>query len=110
METRTPFQKYLPYYKDRYDFMLCPKDRIEDVVAFIDTYWKKDHIFVLSRALLDWQHYSPIEDRYEISIAVHKQTGEIHAMVGVTLSSHFDAVIKEPVRWGSLLKIRPDMD
>ena len=109
MEEKTQFQKFLPYFQDRYDFMLCPTERVEDVVRFIDAYWKKGHAFVKSRKLLDWQHYNPAKDCYNISIAVHRPTGEIHAMVGVTCTSHFDDAISFPVRWGSMLKIRPDV-
>ncbi|GGG71962.1 hypothetical protein [Paenibacillus radicis (ex Gao et al. 2016)] len=107
---QTPFNKYLPYFKDRYTFELCQVDHIDAVVAFIDTYWKKDHIFVRSPELLSWQHYDREKNRYNFVIAKHKETGEIHAMVGVTLTSHFDPEIEESVRWGSMWKIRPDID
>ncbi|WP_166445728.1 hypothetical protein [Enterocloster lavalensis] len=104
------FQKFLPYYSDRYLFTLCPKERIEDVVTFIDTYWKKNHAFVVSRTLLDWQYYNTKADCYNIAVAIQKETAEIHAMVGITCTSHFDPAITKPVRWGSLLKIRPDAE
>lgn len=103
------FKKYLPYFEDRYVFEFCPVDRIGDVVAFIDTYWKKNHIFVRSPEFLSWQHYDKASNKYNFVIAKHKKTEEIHAMVGVTLSSHFDPAIKTPVRWGSMWKIRPDI-
>ena len=43
-----------------YDIHFCKRDEIDDTVRFIDEYWRKDHIFVRSRALLDWQHYGTI--------------------------------------------------
>lgn len=104
------YSRYLPYFEDRYTFEICPVDRISDVVQFIDMYWKKDHIFVRSPEFLSWQHYDKKNNHYNFVIAKHKKTEEIHAMVGVTLTSHFDPEIRNPIRWGSMWKIRPDIE
>lgn len=107
--SRSQFTTYLPHFQDRYTFEICPVDRINDVVAFIDTYWKKDHIFCRSHEFLSWLHYDKINNYYNFVIAKHRKTEEVHAMVGVTLTSHFDPAIKNPVRWGSMWKVRTDI-
>lgn len=106
---QTLFEKYLPYYQDRYNFMFCPRDRIDAVVSFIREYWNKDHIFVHSRVLLDYLHFEPDKNIYTISLAVCKKTNEIHSLVFSTLTSHFDPDICSPVRWGSMWKARNDV-
>lgn len=109
MNSRKKFEKFLPYFASRYTFEVCPKDRVEELVRFIDTYWKKDHIFVKSRRLLDWNHFDEKRDRYNFCIATEEKTGEIHAIVGFTYTSHFDSAITRPISWGCLWKSREDV-
>ena len=100
------YEKHLPYFNERYDFGICPSGRVNDLVEFIDTYWKKDHIFARSPEFLSWNHYDKTNDCYNFIIAVQKSTGKIQAMEGFTLSSHFDPDIQKPVAWGSMWKNR----
>jgi len=102
--------KHLPYFQNKYNICICPSSRINDLTEFIDTYWKKNHIFVRSIEFFKWQHYNQKTDCYNFIIAVHKYTNEIHAIFGYTLTSHFDREIKEPVVWGSIWKVRPDIN
>lgn len=101
------FELLLPSFEKDYVFELCPSSKIDAVVQFIDQYWKKDHIFVRSREMLDWQFYNPQTDQYNIVIACHKGTGEIHAMVAFVSTDHFDPQIQTPVRWGNIWKSAP---
>lgn len=107
---RPNFNSLLPLFQDRYTFEECSPSKIDEVVSFIDRFWKKDHAFVQSRKLLDWQFYNTLTNRYNIIVATHKQTGEIHAMVGVVSTRHFDPKIEMPVRWGNMWKTRPDVE
>ncbi len=104
------YEMLLPRFSKDYTFEECSADRIEDVVQFIDSYWKKNHAFVVSRKLLDWQFYNPSTGRYNIIVAFHQPTGEIHAMVGVVSTAHFDDQITNPVRWGNMWKARDDAE
>ena len=104
------FNKYLPFFSERYSFEICPKNRVDGLVSFINDYWKKDHILSRSREFLDWQHFDKKNDRYNFILAIHKHTDEIHAINGYTLSSHYDHDINEPVFWGNIWKCKPDLD
>ena len=55
---------YISKLNKNYDIHFCRIDEVDQLVLFIDTYWKKNHIFVLARELLDWQHYNRREKRY----------------------------------------------
>ena len=104
------FKKFLPYFQDRYMFQICPIDRVNDLMIFIDTYWKKGHILARSSDFLKWQHYNKTDNKYNFILAIYKQTNEIHAIFGYTLSSHFDDNIKEPIFWGNIWKNREDIN
>jgi len=109
MSTKSIYTKYLPYFQDRYSFEICSKDRIIDVMDFINQYWKKDHILAKSLDFMNWQYYNNENDNYNFIIAVYKKTDEIHSIYGYTLSSHFDYTIKMPVKWGNIWKNREDI-
>ncbi len=103
------YEKVKHLYEKQYDIHFCKVDEIDKVVSFIDSYWQKNHIFTKSRELLDWQHYDKVNQRYNFVIAVHKGTGEIHALIGFIMSSIYDAAIRTPVRWGAIWKVREDV-
>ena len=104
MEPFSSYKKHLPYFEDKYTFSICPYDRAGDVMYFIDKYWKEGHILARSFDFMKWQHYDKIKDRLNFIIAEHKQTKDIHAIYGFTLSSHFDPHIAEPILWGNIWK------
>jgi len=106
----TIYNKFLPYFQERYLFQRCPVDREGDLAVFIDTYWKKDHILARSPDFLKWQHYDNTDNLYNFVIATYKPTCEIHAIFGYTLSSHFDNNINEPILWGNIWKNREDIN
>ena len=110
MSILTMYNKYLPYFQDRYLFQRCPVDREVDLAVFIDTHWKKGHIFARSSDFLKWQHFDITDNLYNFIIAVYKKTNEIHAILGYTLSSHFDKNIKAPIFWGNIWKNREDIN
>ncbi len=103
------FEKYYSYFSDRYEIRFCRAEERERLVDFIDRYWKHNHALVLSPALLDWQHFEPRKDGYSFSMAICRETQEIHALQGFILSSHFDPEIRKPIRWGAIWKNREDV-
>jgi len=103
------YERYKKMYDPMYKISICKKDEIDDVVEFIDKYWKKDHALVKSRSLMDWQYYNEQNQTYNFIIARNKATGEIHAIEGFISTSHFDPQISKPMTWGSIWKAIPDV-
>ncbi|MFD1178852.1 hypothetical protein ACFQ3W_21475 [Paenibacillus puldeungensis] len=96
-------------YEKSYEFRFCKINEIDKVEKFIDNYWQKGHIFTKSKELLDWQHLDVENERYNFVLAIHKKTGEIHALVGFIMSNLYDREIAKPIRWGAIWKIREDV-
>lgn len=78
-----------------------------DLRSFIDEHWRKDHVFVQSKALLDWQHRDVVSNSYNFILGIEKTTGDIHGVLGFISLSQFDTNI-EPTRliWMAIWKVR----
>lgn len=100
---------YIKTLNTNYDIHFCKKSEVTELVEFIDKYWRKDHIFVLSRELLDWQHYDGINDRYNFVIAKHRHSQEIHAILGFIPTYQFDSSISRVEVWPCIWKSRADV-
>lgn len=96
-------------YQKTYDIKFCDLHEIDDVIQFIDEHWKKGHILVKSRELMDWQHLDKVNNRYNFVLARHKVTGEIHALLGFITTQFFDPEIKNILLWGAIWKTRDDV-
>ena len=96
-------------YQQTYDIKFCDLNEIDDVVSFIDAYWKKGHVLVKSRELMDWQHLDKLNNRYNFVLAKYKATGEIHALLGFITTQFFDPKIKNTLLWGAIWKTRNDI-
>ena len=99
---------FAEFLKD-YDVHFCRVEEIEDVVFFLDAYWKKGHVLVESRKLMDWQHFDKANNRYNFVLARSKNSNEIHALLGFIPSNHFDSNITKLYVWGAIWKIREDV-
>ena len=97
-------------YQKTYDIKFCDLNEIDDVVEFIDQYWKKGHILVQSRELMDWQHKDNVNNRYNFVLARHRESGKIHAILGYITTQFFDPKIKNILLWGAIWKTRDDMN
>jgi hypothetical protein len=64
------------------------------LTQFIDEQWKKNHIFVQCRPLLDWQHFDRERERYNFIIGIEKQTRAVHGVLGFIPLSQFDPEIE----------------
>ncbi len=109
MKHEINMDKMLELYSKEYDFHFCRIDEIEDVVDFIDKYWKKNHILVLSRALLDWQHLDRQRNRYNFSLARNRKSNEIHALLGFIPIGQFDPALQQYAFYGAIWKVREDV-
>lgn len=92
-----------------YDIHFCRKEEIGDLVDFINQYWKRNHIFVRSRELLDWQHFDTVNKRYNFVLARHRESGEIHSVLGFVPTSQFDSSIENVEIWPCIWKSRDDI-
>ena len=102
-------KEYILALDREYDIHFWLKEEVDQLVRFLDRYWRKDHIFVLSRSLLDWQHYNKRCDRYNFVIAKHRKSGEIHSILGFVPTSQFDENIKRIEVWPCIWKARKDV-
>lgn len=103
------YRRYKKMYDPMYTISVCKKDEIEDVLRFIDEYWRKGHAIVRSKELLDWQYFNKSTNTYNFVIARSKETGEIHAIEGFIPTTQFDNSIKDAMTWGAIWKSIPDV-
>lgn len=96
-------------YEPLYSIYQCPENEIEDVISFIDGYWKKGHALVKSRALMDWQYFNRETKKYNFIIARSKTTNEIHSIEGFIPTTQFDSTIKCAMTWGAIWKSIPNV-
>ena len=100
---------YIEKLNDDYDIRFCRIDEFDELIEFIDKYWRKNHIFVLSKEMFDFQHLNLEENRYDFIIAKHRESGEIHSCFGFVTTQHFDNDIKDIVIWPAIWKTRDDI-
>ena len=100
---------YIEKLNENYEIRFLRTDEYEKLREFIDTYWRKDHIFVLSKEMFDFQHLNKAEDRYDFVVAEHKQSKEIHSILGFITTKHFDEKIKHLEVWPAIWKTRDDI-
>ena len=79
----------------RFKFETCPVESIEELIHYIDSDWVKNHIFVQSQELLDWQHKDIEGNGYNFILARDVNTGEVCSLLGFIFTSHFSLALKE---------------
>lgn len=88
-----------------------PKKDVDKLVHFLKYHWKEDHVFVKSRALLDFQHYNKDLEGYTFVVAENQETGEYDALEGYIPTYLYDDNLKgEGDYWSALWKRREDKD
>lgn len=94
-----------------YTIRLCRKDEYEALVFFFRKYWSENHVFCRNREIFEFQHGDAGDGEYDFIIAVHNETGEIHAVLGFISSSRYDEGNKEMPKFvsGALWKVRDDV-
>ena len=92
-----------------YDIHFCQEDEVDELIDFIHKHWRANHIFVLSRALLDWQHHDAQNKRYNFVMARHRASGEIHSILGFIPTNQFDPSIEAIQIWPCIWKSREDI-
>jgi len=88
-----------------YDIRICRSEDCEDLMEFIDKYWRAGHPLAKSQALLDWQHRSP--EGYNFLIA--RKGEEIHGIIGFIPTGQFDPALGSNDTWLTMWKVREDV-
>lgn len=94
------------------DYILkkCSVEEYPKLIEFIDKYWKKDHIFVKSKEIFDFQHFNKDCNEYEFALGINPETNEIDGVCGIIPLSIYDSglsVYNET--WGGIWKTRNDV-
>lgn len=100
---------YIETLFDDYEIRFCEESEYSELIDFLKKYWKNDHIFVLSKEVLDFQHLDKKHHRYNFVIAKHKVSKEIHSILGFVPTSHYDEDIKKIMVWPCIWKSRDDI-
>lgn len=103
-------KKYIKPLYDSYDIHFCKKEEVDELVDFLQKYWKENHILVLSRELLDWQHYDKVNNRYNYVIAKEKSSKEIHSILGFIPTWQYDENIQYCEVFPCIWKSRKDVN
>ena len=88
-----------------------PKKDVDKLIHFLKFHWKEDHVFIKSKALLDFQHYNKDIDGYTFIVAENQETGEYDALEGYIPTYLYDGRLKEEGDyWSALWKRREDVE
>ena len=88
------------------EFELCKKDKVEELINFINQHWKQEHIFVRNRELFNWQHKS--KNSYNFILAI--EDNKIIGILGFIPTSQFsDKLIANNEMWLAIWKVRDDI-
>lgn len=94
-----------------YKFKICEREDLPRLLTFIDTYWKKNHILVRSKEILDFQYYNRETGKYDFVLAENTQTGELDGIRGWIRVDQFDpALAQYDEVWSAVSKVRTDVE
>ena len=94
-----------------YKFKICEREDLPRLLTFIDTYWKKNHILVRSKEILDFQYYNREEDKYDFVLAENTLTGELDGIRGWIRVAQYDpALAGYDEVWSAVSKVRTDVE
>lgn len=94
-----------------YKFKICEKEDLPRLLAFIDTYWKKNHILVRSKEILDFQYFNRETGKYDFVLAENTQTGELDGIRGWIRVAQFDPALAQfDEVWSAVSKVRTDVE
>lgn len=81
----------------------CEHANVEELVKFIDEHWKKDHVFVKNRQLLDWQHKN--KNGYNFVLAIDNNI--IIGILGfIPTSQYSELLIDNNEIWLAIWKVK----
>lgn len=94
-----------------YEIRLLRKEELPKLKRFINDYWRANHIISRDDTMFEFQHSKAEDGFYDFVIAYHKQTQEIHAVLGFINSSLYDESEKNNPNSiaGAIWKVRDDI-
>ena len=101
---------YIEALHEDYDIRFCREDEFDDLVGFLRDHWRSDHIFVLSKTVLDYHHYDKKNKRYNFVIARERRTNEIHSILGFVPIGQYDEGNDKMFVWPCIWKSRDDVN
>ena len=90
-------------YDERYDIRFARYDEIEEIMQFLDTYWKKGHILATNRTFFEYEMV--VDGKVNFIIAKDRVTGKIHGLDGFLCASKNTDKLDI---WGSMWKVIPE--
>ncbi|WP_278824247.1 hypothetical protein [Helicobacter pullorum] len=92
----------------QYEIRVCRQDEYIKLIDFIQNHWKKDHIFVKSKAMLDFQHLDSQNSCYNFIVAHNANTQEFDAILGFIPLSHYDRNLCYNDFWLAIWKVKEE--
>ncbi len=89
-------------FDEKYDIRLAHYDEIDEIMSFIDQYWKKDHILARNREYFEYEMV--VDGQVNFIIARDRDTGKISGIHGFQLASKSKDKLDI---WGSIWKVAP---
>lgn len=86
---------------------LCGFSEVEQLMSFIDSDWKKDHIFVRDRKLFDWQHKG--KDNYNFVLAKNED-GILGVLGYIPLSQYSNTLAENNELWLAIWKVKDGLN
>ncbi|SUX05510.1 hypothetical protein [Campylobacter lari] len=88
-----------------HEIRLCNEFEYDKLVEFIKINWNKEHIFIKSKELLDYQHLNIRNKNYNFIVACNKITGKFDAILGFIPLSQYDEKLCNGDFWLALWKV-----
>ncbi len=89
-------------FDERYDIRLARLDEIDELMTFIDTWWRKGHIMARDRAMFEYEYV--VDGRVNMMIAKERATNKIVGFNGFLMASKNKDKLD---LWGSMRKVVP---
>lgn len=94
-------------YDERYEIRLGTKSDIDNIMEFIDLYWKNGHILSIDRKLFEYEFLDG--NQVNMLLAIDKKTKKIEGIFGFIYCSKSSDPSKRDI-WGSLWKVVEEHD
>ncbi|RNB71718.1 hypothetical protein [Brevibacillus panacihumi] len=89
-------------YDERYEIRLAKHSDIENIMSFLDTYWREGHIMARDRELFEYEYVNG--DTVNFVLAIDKGTQLIEGIFGFLNCSQTPDSTKKDI-WGSMWKV-----
>ena len=90
----TPTTSTLEGEDAMYEIRLAHEVDEKALVQFIDQHWKKNHILVTCKEMLDWQHLDRMRERYNFVLGIENIHKRFTACLGFIPLAQFDPEIE----------------